>query len=100
MSLLYPQYSSPSFPLSSLCVFVKPPYDVDESIGFRIDFDDWMAVVGVTEGSEMTEVHRVRIRIFYMFYVRSRRPLLRPRLVAVADATWKNKKLHTCGKKY
>ena len=46
------------FPLRSLCVFVKPLYDIDESIGLRIDLDDWMAVVRVTEGSEMTEVYR------------------------------------------
>ena len=40
----------------------------------------------------------IRIRIFYLLYFRPRRPLLRPHLVAVAEATWKNKKVHMYGK--
>ena len=39
--------------------------------------------------------YRKIISIFYLTYFRHRRPLLRPHLVAVAEATWKNKKLCT-----
>ena len=35
-----------------------------------------------------------RIKIFYSVDFRPTRPLLRPHLVAVAEATWKNKKLY------
>lgn len=59
VSWLAPLVASQYSPLCGMCVVVKPLYDIDESISLRINFDYWMTVVCVTQGSEMAKVHQV-----------------------------------------